>query len=55
MATHQHELSSPPKGERARELWLQHAAGFVVFQDCRAYAIERIDPKLDAKARTAAI
>ena len=55
MATHEHELSSPPKGERARELWLQHAAGFIVFQDCRAHAIERIDPKLNAKARAAVI
>jgi hypothetical protein len=53
MATHEHELSAPPKGERARELWLQHAAGFIVFQDSRAYAVERIDPRLNAKARAA--
>jgi hypothetical protein len=55
MATHEHELSTPPKGERARELWLQHAAGFIVFQDSRAYAIERIDARLNAKARAAVI
>lgn len=55
MGTHEHELSAPPRGERARELWMQHAAGFIVFQDSRAYAIERIDPKLDWAARAAAI
>lgn len=55
MATHKHELTSPPKDPRARELWIQHAAGFILFQDSRAYAIERIDPRLDAKARAAVV
>lgn len=55
MATHEHELTSPPKDPRARELWLQHAAGFILFEDSRAYAIDRIDPALAPKARAAVI
>jgi hypothetical protein len=55
MATYQHTLTSPPKDPRARELWLQHAAGFILFQDSRAYAIDQIDPRLDAKARAAVV
>jgi hypothetical protein len=55
MATYEHELTPPPKPERGRELWIQHAAGFILFEDSRAYAIERIDPRLDATARAAAV
>ena len=55
MATHKHKLTPPPKDPRARELWLQHAAGFILFQDSRAYAIDRIDPALDAKNRAAVL
>lgn len=36
------KLTNPPKEERSRELWLQHAAGFILFQDIRQYAIDRI-------------
>jgi hypothetical protein len=35
-------LTYPPHDDRSRELWLQHAAGFIIFQDIRKYAIERI-------------
>ena len=35
-------LTNPPNDERARELWLQHAAGFILFQDIRKYAIDPI-------------
>jgi hypothetical protein len=55
MATHEHELTPPPKDPRARELWLQHAAGFILFEDSRAYAIDRIDPRLAPKARAAVV
>jgi hypothetical protein len=55
MATFKHELTPPPKDPRARELWLQHAAGFILFQDSRAYAIDRIDPRLDSNARAAVV
>jgi hypothetical protein len=53
MATWQYELAEPPLEPRARELWLQHAAGFIVFEDVRRYAIERIDPLLSSEARAA--
>jgi len=53
MATWQHELVDPPAEPRARELWLQHAAGFIVFEDIRRYATERIDPALSVEARAA--
>src|SRR5262245_55096108 len=53
MATWQHELVDPPTEPRTRELWLQHAAGFILFEDVRRYAIERIDPTLTPEARAA--
>lgn len=37
-----YKLTNPPKDERSKELWLQHAAGFIIFQDMRKYAIDRI-------------
>lgn len=53
MATWRHELADPPTELRARELWLQHAAGFIFFEDVRRYAMERVDPGLDGEARAA--
>lgn len=53
MATGQHELVDPPTEPRARELWLQHAAGFILFEDVRRYAMERIDPALPDDVRSA--
>ena len=54
MATWQYELVDPPSEPRALELWLQYAAGFIVFEDVRRYAIERIDLGLSAEAVLAA-
>ena len=54
MATWQYELVDPPSDERSRELWLQHAAGFIFFEDVRRSAVEGIDPGLSAEARSAA-
>lgn len=54
MASCELELQAPPKEPRALELWLQHAAGRILFEDVRAYARENIDPALSAEARTAA-
>ena len=54
MATWQYQLVDPPSEPRARELWLQHAAGFIIFQDVRRYAMERIEPGLSAEALAAA-
>lgn len=53
MATWQYELVDPPTEPRAHELWLQHAAGFIIFEDVRRYAIERIDPALPRETRAA--
>lgn len=54
MASDDFQLATPPKSADARELWLQHAAGFILFEDVRRYAAERIDPKLPAELRTQA-
>jgi len=54
MATWQYRLVDPPSEPRSRELWLQHAAGFIFFEDIRRYAMERIDPGLSAEAIAAA-
>lgn len=46
-----YKLTNPPIDERSRELWLQHAAGFIIFQDMRKYAIDRIPRNADDKAK----
>ena len=53
MATWEHELADPPSEPRALELWLQHAAGFIVWEDVRKYAREQVNPVLPAEVRTA--
>ncbi len=53
MPTSQYELAEPPSEPRARELWLQHAAGFILFEDVRRYARERIGPALSDETRAA--
>jgi hypothetical protein len=55
MATDQYVLTDPPSDTRARELWLQHGAGFIIFQDMRQYAIDRIPSSYDAVQREAAM
>ena len=54
MSTDQFELVDPPPESRAREIWLQHAAGFILFEDVRRYAMEQIDPGLSAAEISAA-
>ena len=51
MATYEYELGEVPTEARAKELWLQHAAGFILFQDAREYAIEEMDSSLDEKTK----
>jgi hypothetical protein len=53
MAASEHKLSSVPKDKRARELWIQHAAGFILFEDARGHAREKIDPRLKPEVRAA--
>lgn len=45
------ELTNPPQDERARELWLQHAAGFILFQNMRNYAIDKIPEEVDEQTK----
>jgi hypothetical protein len=55
MSTSDFFLGPVPKPDRHRELWLQHAAGFILFEDMRGYAIDQLDPNLDETARKAAL
>jgi hypothetical protein len=52
MASYEFE---PPKDPRELELYLQHAAGLIIFEDMRRYAVEKIDPGLDQGSRNAAL
>ena len=54
MSTAELTLVPPPDDPRRRELWLQHAAGLVLFEDVRGYALGRLDPGLSDEARQAA-
>lgn len=51
MATSDLRLVDPPEGERARKFWVQHAAGLIIFEDARKYAIERIGSNVDEETR----
>lgn len=53
MATFQYELVDPPTDKRSLEIWLQHAAGFIIFEDVRRYAVEQIEPGLSPQALAA--
>jgi hypothetical protein len=55
MSTSHFTLGPLPAAERRRELWLQHAAGFILFEDVRGRAIRNLDPSLDAMAKAAAL
>ena len=55
MATHEKTLTLPPDGERDLELWIQHAAGLIIFEDVRNYAVEQLDGNLGEDARSAAL
>ena len=47
-------LKPPPADAHARDLWLQHAAGWIVIRDVRQRALSRIDPSLPEAAQAAA-
>jgi hypothetical protein len=55
MSTSDFILAPLPTSERHRELWIQHAVGFILFEDVRDWAIQELDPNLDATARAAAL
>ena len=54
MASFDFQLSKPPEDSRQRELWLQHAIGFILCQDVRVYAMQKIDQTLSDEAKGAA-
>ncbi|QDT38448.1 hypothetical protein [Stratiformator vulcanicus] len=54
MATYEYSLTQPPEEPRERELWLQHAAGFIIFEDVRAHARRQVNSELNGSAREAA-
>jgi hypothetical protein len=54
MATHDYALAPAPKAPRSRGRWLEHVAGFILFEDVRRYALERLDAALPDAARAAA-
>lgn len=45
------ELANPPSNVRDRQLWMQHAAGYIVFENIRKYAIDRIPAEIDEALR----
>ena len=55
MATCDLELETPPTDDYARQLWLQQAAGLILFEDVRKYAAKRLAPALDEASRDAAL
>lgn len=54
MSAGDYELVDPPSDRERRRLWLQHAAGFILFENVRRYAIEQIDTTASAEARQSA-
>lgn len=54
MSTDHYELAAAPLDPRRRELWLQHAAGFILFENVRKQALGEIDQNASAEARRAA-
>ena len=48
-------MSQPPEEGRQLEIWIQHAAGFILFEDVRKYAQDRLDSSLSDEARLAAL
>jgi hypothetical protein len=42
MTTFDYTLAVPPTEPRLRELWLQHAAGFILMKNVRQTAIDQL-------------
>lgn len=54
MASDDYELTPPPQQHRARELWLQHAVGLMLFEDVGGYAAQELDSDLTPREREVA-
>jgi hypothetical protein len=46
-------LAKPPSRQRARELWLQHAAGLILFEKVRAAGLATLEPDATSPTRAA--
>lgn len=55
VGSYEYELLDPPADSRGRELWIQHAAGFILTEDVRRYATDRIDSSLPEDVREAVL
>ncbi len=47
------ELATPPSDERDRELWMQHGAGYMIFENIRKYAMDKIPADIEEALREA--
>ena len=55
MANDESRLGPAPEGPRELELWLQHVAGYIIFEDVRRYAVDRLSPTYSPYERSAAL
>ncbi len=55
MSNNEPQLARAPDIPRERELWLQHVAGYIIFEDVRRYAVDRLDPAYSSSERSAAL
>jgi hypothetical protein len=55
LSTYQHKLAPAPSDAAARRLWLQHVAGFILFEDAHKYAVSRLPSSLNGAAKEAAM
>lgn len=49
----QFALAAPPSDSRELELWLQHAAGFILFESVRAAGLATLEPNAGQEVRDA--
>ena len=54
MPTSNLRLAEPPLDPRQRQLWLQHAAGLILFEDVRSYALDQLNESLSDSERAVA-
>lgn len=47
------KLAKPPSGQRALELWMQHAAGLILFEKVRAAGLATLESDAPAEVRSA--
>ena len=52
-ALREFELGPAPSDPRAREVWMQHAAGFILFEKVRAAGLATLEPTAPSAVRTA--